>query len=88
MATFEIVFDVNIDCHEYIEAEDEWEAEELAQRMLEDDGFYNHVFKHLKYELNNKPYIEARCIGESTSSATITKDGLAVMEAGNGQDAV
>ena len=88
MAVYEVAFDVEIDWHEYIEAEDDADAEELAAELLDTDKFYHYIIDRLKNELSNNPYIEPNCICESTSSATITKDGLAVMEAGNEQDAV
>lgn len=71
---FEIAFDVNIDWHEFIEADDEWEAEELADRMLLNDAFYGYIIGKLKEELNKTPYIEASCVGGSTYPATITTE--------------
>lgn len=58
----EIAFDVNIDCHEFIEVEDWQDGEELAQKMLEDDRFYHYILDQLRCELNSMPYIEAVCV--------------------------
>ena len=74
MAMFEIAFDVNIDWHEFIEADDELEAEDMANRMLQNDAFYDYIIGKLKEELNKNPYIEASCIGGGTYPATITTE--------------
>ena len=75
--TYEIAFDLEIDWHEWIEAEESWEAEETAEHLLlESNGFYDYIISRLKEELDKLPYIEPTCVGGNNHSATLTKEQI------------
>ena len=75
--TYEIAFDVSVDWHEWIEAEESWEAEELACQLLDKGSdFYSYIIARLQDELCKTPYIEPTCVGENNHTATLTKEQI------------
>ena len=75
MAVYEVAFDVEIDWHEYIEAEDEFDAKDLAEDALSEKKFYDYIIEKLKRELEMAS-IDAHCECESRTAPTINKHGL------------
>lgn len=70
--TYEIAFDAVISVHEFIKAAEAWDAEELADRLLESPEFRERIIGKLRRELDKNPYIEAECVGNGTGPASIS----------------
>lgn len=62
MAVYEIAFDVILTHHEWIEAEDECEAEELAQRLVKTSFYEDVLVKEYERDLARDAYVDVECV--------------------------
>lgn len=67
MATYEIAFDVILTHHEWIAAEDEAGAEELAQKLIKTRYYEDVLVPEYERDLARDAYVDIECVCPNTN---------------------